>query len=59
VTCPWHRFQYRVQDGCSPAPFTEKVPTYRVKLEGGTVYVDPAANPPGTPVEPVKIEETA
>jgi hypothetical protein len=30
-----------------------------VKLEGGTVYVDPAANPPGTPVEPVKIEETA
>lgn len=59
VTCPWHGFQYRVTDGQSPAPFTEKVPTYRVKLEGGTVYVDPAANPPGTPVEPVKIEEAA
>jgi nitrite reductase/ring-hydroxylating ferredoxin subunit len=59
VTCPWHGFQYRVTDGCSPAPFTEKVPTYRVKIEGGVVYVDPAANPPGTPVEPVKIEEAA
>ncbi len=59
VTCPWHGFQYRVTDGQSPAPFTEKVPTYRVKLEGGAVYVDPAANPPGTPVEPVKIEEAA
>ncbi|MEM7267751.1 MAG: Rieske 2Fe-2S domain-containing protein, partial [Pseudomonadota bacterium] len=57
VTCPWHGFQYRVNDGCSPAPFTEKVPTYRVKLEGVAVLVDAIANPPGTPVDPVAIPE--
>jgi nitrite reductase/ring-hydroxylating ferredoxin subunit/DMSO/TMAO reductase YedYZ heme-binding membrane subunit len=57
VTCPWHGFQYRVVDGCSPAPFTEKVPTYRLRVENGIVSVDPRANPPGTHVEPVSIEE--
>ena len=57
VTCPWHGFQYRVTDGRSPAPFTEKVPTYRVRLSGRAVEVDPAANPPGTPVDPVAIPE--
>ena len=54
VTCPWHGFQYRLADGCSPDPFTEKVPTYRLRLTGeGAVQVDPDANPPGTYVEPV------
>jgi nitrite reductase/ring-hydroxylating ferredoxin subunit len=53
VTCPWHGFQYDVRTGRSPAPFTEQVPTYRVKLEGGVIYVDPIANPPGTPVDPI------
>ncbi len=56
VTCPWHGFQYRLADGCSPAPFTEKVPTYRLRLTGsGAVQVDPNANPPGTYVEPVTV----
>lgn len=55
ATCPWHGFQYRLSDGCSPAPFTEKVPTYRLKIEDGGVWVDPNANPPGTPVPPVPI----
>ncbi|MEQ9199020.1 MAG: Rieske 2Fe-2S domain-containing protein, partial [Rhodospirillales bacterium] len=53
VTCPWHGFQYNVTDGRSPAPFTEMVPTYRLKLSDGIVLVDPVANPPGTYVEPV------
>lgn len=52
VTCPWHGFQYRVADGCSPAPFTEKIPTYNIRLNGQTVEVDPIPNPPGTPVPP-------
>ena len=56
VTCPWHGFQYRVTDGRSPAPFTEKVPTYRLRIVNGIVSVDPKANPPGTYVEPVAIE---
>ncbi|MEM0946386.1 MAG: Rieske 2Fe-2S domain-containing protein [Pseudomonadota bacterium] len=55
VTCPWHGFQYNVTDGRSPAPFTEKVPTYNVRIEGSSVLVDPKANPPGTPVDPVPV----
>ncbi len=57
VTCPWHGFQYRVADGCSPAPFTEKVPTYRLRLDGTTVLVDPEPNAPGVHVEPVPLPE--
>jgi len=48
VTCPWHGFQYRLQDGCSPPPFTEKIATYRVRINRGIVEVDPRALPPGT-----------
>ncbi|MEO0909026.1 MAG: Rieske 2Fe-2S domain-containing protein, partial [Pseudomonadota bacterium] len=55
VTCPWHGFQYNVTDGRSPAPFTETVPTYNLRLEGDAVLVDPEANPPGTFVEPIPI----
>ena len=55
VTCPWHGFQYRPEDGRAPPPFTEKLATYRVRLEDGFVLVDPRANPPGTYVEPVVI----
>ena len=57
VTCPWHGFQYDVRTGCSPAPFSEKIPTYRVRVEGGNALVDPRANPPGTPVEPWPLEK--
>ena len=56
VTCPWHGFQYRVTDGCAPEPFTEKVPTFNLKLEGETVLVHKEANPPGTYVEPIQLE---
>ncbi len=58
VTCPWHGFQYDVTNGRSPAPFTEKVPTYDIKLTGGQIYVNPDANPPGTFVEPITINPT-
>ncbi|MEL7258802.1 MAG: Rieske 2Fe-2S domain-containing protein [Pseudomonadota bacterium] len=55
VTCPWHGFQYRVTDGQSPAPFTEKIPTYNLRVQDGAVLVDPHANPPGTHVDPVEV----
>lgn len=55
VTCPWHGFQYDVRSGRSPAPFTETVPTYRVRLDGDLVQIHPDANPPGTYVEPVPL----
>ena len=53
VTCPWHGFQYEVTNGRSPAPFTERIPTYHLRVENGVVFVNPDANPPGTFVEPV------
>ena len=49
VTCPWHGYQYRLKDGCAPPPFTEKLATYRVRLRGGVIEVDPKPLPPGTP----------
>jgi nitrite reductase/ring-hydroxylating ferredoxin subunit/DMSO/TMAO reductase YedYZ heme-binding membrane subunit len=49
VTCPWHGYQYRLADGCAPPPFTEKLVTYRVRLNDGVVEVDPRPLPPGTP----------
>jgi nitrite reductase/ring-hydroxylating ferredoxin subunit/DMSO/TMAO reductase YedYZ heme-binding membrane subunit len=48
VTCPWHGYQYRLEDGCAPPPFTEKLVTYRVRLRDGVVEVDPTPLPPGT-----------
>ncbi len=55
VTCPWHGFQYRPEDGASPPPFHEKVPTYQVKLKGKKVYVHPKALAAGTYVKPAAI----
>lgn len=55
VTCPWHGFQYRMADGCAPAPFTEKIPTYHLRLDDGMLMLDRAANPPGTAVEPLVV----
>ncbi len=55
ITCPWHGYQYRPQDGCAPPPFTERLATYRLRVENGMVLLDPQANPPGTFVEPVSL----
>jgi nitrite reductase/ring-hydroxylating ferredoxin subunit/DMSO/TMAO reductase YedYZ heme-binding membrane subunit len=53
ITCPWHGFQYRLEDGCAPPPFTEKLATYNLRLAGDALWLDPRPNPPGTPVVPV------
>lgn len=55
VVCPWHGYQYKPDCGASPAPFTEQVPTFRVEVRDGRVWVDPRPNPPGTAVEPARI----
>ena len=49
ITCPWHGWQYRPSDGCSPPPFEEKVETYRVRIADGAVWVHPEPAAPGTP----------
>jgi nitrite reductase/ring-hydroxylating ferredoxin subunit/DMSO/TMAO reductase YedYZ heme-binding membrane subunit len=56
VTCPWHGFNYRPEDGASPAPFKEKVPTFHVKVINGRVLVNPRPNLPGTYVDPARIK---
>lgn len=55
ITCPWHGFQYFPHDGRSPAPFTEKVPTYKTKVENGVVFVCSTPEKSGTFVEPTRI----
>lgn len=55
ITCPWHGWDYRPEDGCSPPPFDERIATYRVRVEGRRILLNPEPLPPGTPVEPARI----
>ncbi len=59
ITCPWHGFQYRMEDGQSPPPFTEKIATYATRIIDGVVYVNPEPNTPGTPQSPSLIGANA
>jgi sulfoxide reductase heme-binding subunit YedZ len=56
ITCPWHGYQYEPETGASPPPFTEKIPTFDVRVRGGEVWIDPTPNPPGTRTEPATID---
>ena len=58
ITCPWHGYQYLPENGCSPPPFTEKVPTFNVRLERERIFVKTTPNPAGTPVTPAVIGES-
>jgi methionine sulfoxide reductase heme-binding subunit len=55
ITCPWHGYQYLPESGASPAPFTEKVPTFGVVVREGRVYLDPKPRAAGTRVEPGRV----
>jgi nitrite reductase/ring-hydroxylating ferredoxin subunit/DMSO/TMAO reductase YedYZ heme-binding membrane subunit len=57
ITCPWHGWQYRPEDGQSPPPFTERISTYRLLVVGNRILLDPEPLPPGTAVAPARIEE--
>ncbi len=48
ITCPWHGWQYMVEDGRSPPPFKEELTTYELRLRDGVIEVNPAPLPPGT-----------
>lgn len=39
VTCPWHGYQYKPEDGCAPAPYDDKLATHEVKVVDGRVMV--------------------
>jgi len=55
ITCPWHGYQYLPGNGQSPPPFTERIPTYEVRLHGRRIMLNPEALAPGTPVKPAVI----
>lgn len=55
VVCPWHGYEYRPDTGTAPPPFTEAVPTFRVRVVNGRVQIDPRPLRPGTYVEPAVI----
>ena len=57
VVCPWHGYEYRPDTGASPPPFTEKVPTFDVRVVDGRVFVHPKPHVPGTRVEPALVDE--
>ncbi len=56
ITCPWHGYQYEPDSGRSPAPFTERIPTFSVRVVDSFVWIDPKPYPAGTPVEPALVE---
>ncbi len=55
IVCPWHGFEYQPETGAAPPPFTEAVPTFRVRIAAGRVLVDPRPLAPGTRVEPALV----
>jgi nitrite reductase/ring-hydroxylating ferredoxin subunit/DMSO/TMAO reductase YedYZ heme-binding membrane subunit len=57
ITCPWHGWEYRPENGQSPPPFQERIATYRVRVENRRILLDPRPLPPGTPVEPARFQE--
>lgn len=59
VTCPWHGWQYRPEDGRAPPPFTERIATYRVRVSDGMVFVHELPLAPGTAVTPARPTEKA
>lgn len=57
AVCPWHGYEYLPDSGQSPPPFTEKLPTFRTRVERGRVWVHPRPLPAGTRVEPARVGE--
>lgn len=56
IVCPWHGYEYEPSSGRAPAPFTERLPTFDVRVERGRVLVRPTPRPAGTFVEPALVE---
>ncbi len=56
ITCPWHGFQYQPETGASPPPFTEKVPTFRTKIENGRVFVNKNPEKAGTFIKATEVK---
>jgi sulfoxide reductase heme-binding subunit YedZ len=57
VVCPWHGWEYRLEDGRAPAPFTERIATFPVRLVDGRVKVRAKGLAPGSYSEPITLDE--
>jgi methionine sulfoxide reductase heme-binding subunit len=57
IVCPWHGYEYEPASGRAPVPFTERLPTFSVKVIDGRVLVNPVPHPPGTHVEPALLDD--
>jgi len=58
ITCPWHGWQYRPDNGTGPPPFEEKIETFRTRLIDGAVFVHPEPSAPGTPQPGTPVKES-
>ena len=41
LTCHWHHARFDLAGGCTFDPFADDVPTFRVEVRDGEVYLDP------------------
>lgn len=57
IVCPWHGYEYDPATGCAPPPFSERLPTFAVRVHGTRVLVHPRPHPPGTRLEPAAVEQ--
>lgn len=57
IVCPWHGYEYEPASGRAPAPFTERLSTFSVRVIRGRVLVNPVSCPPGTHVEPALVDD--
>jgi methionine sulfoxide reductase heme-binding subunit len=57
IVCPWHGYEYDPATGCAPPPFSEKLPTFSVRVSGTRVLVHPRPRPPGTRIEPAEVAQ--
>ena len=57
IVCPWHGYEYEPASGRAPAPFTERLQTFSVRVIRGRVLVNPVPHVPGTYVEPALVDE--
>src|SRR5215813_5425178 len=48
IVCPWHGYEYEPASGRAPAPFTERLPTFAVRVTASRVFVHPTPHAPGT-----------
>src|SRR5947208_9015149 len=49
VTCPWHAWRFRLNDGAWADNPRIKIGCYPVKVENGAVHVQVDPNPPANP----------